>query len=211
MPITPCCAFLSLPFCRRSCLRSGPRPRRHRRRQARRRRPRRSLSRDEPGRVSTEETVIDEGPFRRAACFLPVERAPARWWCTRRIDFLYLVLSQQPRAALWHRRRARGLHLVRPCQGDTQGGMAGTGTAARDDPAPAYLPRFMAGGRQPDGRARALYLGSTVYRIPRHQPARDHRPCRVIGCFRLANGDVMTCMRRSMSGPRSSSAISAPL
>src|SRR5215475_11093532 len=43
-----------------------------------------------------------------------------------------------------------------------------------------YLPRWMAGGPGNPLGARALYLGTTEYRI-RHQPAADHRHGGVVG------------------------------
>ena len=43
-----------------------------------------------------------------------------------------------------------------------------------------YLPRFMAGGPGNPLGARALYLGHDLSH-PRHEPAADDRPCRVLG------------------------------
>jgi lipoprotein-anchoring transpeptidase ErfK/SrfK len=53
-----------------------------------------------------------------------------------------------------------------------------------------YLPRFMAGGPGNPLGARAMYLGSTVYRI--HGTNRPDTIGTAIssGCFRLVNGDV---------------------
>ena len=44
-----------------------------------------------------------------------------------------------------------------------------------------YLPRFMAGGPGNPLGARALYLGEHGLSHPRHEPAADDRPCRVLG------------------------------
>jgi len=44
-----------------------------------------------------------------------------------------------------------------------------------------YLPRFMAGGPGNPMGAAALYIGATVYRIPRHQRAGDHRQAVSVG------------------------------
>jgi len=53
-----------------------------------------------------------------------------------------------------------------------------------------YLPRFMAGGPGNPMGARALYLGSTVYRI--HGTNQPHTIGSAVssGCFRLVNADV---------------------
>jgi lipoprotein-anchoring transpeptidase ErfK/SrfK len=54
-----------------------------------------------------------------------------------------------------------------------------------------YLPRFMAGGPGNPLGARALYLGSTVYRI--HGTNQPHTIGHAVssGCFRLVNNDVI--------------------
>ena len=44
-----------------------------------------------------------------------------------------------------------------------------------------YLPRYMAGGPGNPLGARAMYLGSTIYRIHGTNAPHDHRPARVVG------------------------------
>jgi lipoprotein-anchoring transpeptidase ErfK/SrfK len=53
-----------------------------------------------------------------------------------------------------------------------------------------YLPRFMAGGPGNPMGARALYLGSTVYRIHGTNQPKTIGTAVSSGCFRLVNGDV---------------------
>jgi lipoprotein-anchoring transpeptidase ErfK/SrfK len=53
-----------------------------------------------------------------------------------------------------------------------------------------YLPRFMAGGPGNPMGARALYLGSTVYRIHGTNQPQTIGSAVSSGCFRLVNGDV---------------------
>jgi lipoprotein-anchoring transpeptidase ErfK/SrfK len=53
-----------------------------------------------------------------------------------------------------------------------------------------YLPRFMAGGPGNPMGARALYLGSTVYRIHGTNQPRTIGSAVSSGCFRLVNADV---------------------
>ena len=53
-----------------------------------------------------------------------------------------------------------------------------------------YLPRFMAGGPGNPMGARALYLGTTVYRIHGTNQPKTIGSAVSSGCFRLVNGDV---------------------
>ena len=68
-----------------------------------------------------------------------------------------------------------------------------------------YLPRFMAGGPGNPLGARAMYLGTTVYRI--HGTNRPDTIGTAVssGCFRLVNTDVADLYERVPSAPRSSS------
>ena len=59
-----------------------------------------------------------------------------------------------------------------------------------------YLPRFMAGGPGNPLGARALYLGTTVYRIHGTNQPETIGEAVSSGCFRLANGDVIDLYSR---------------
>jgi len=59
-----------------------------------------------------------------------------------------------------------------------------------------YLPRFMAGGPGNPMGARAIYLGSTVYRIHGTNQPETIGEAVSSGCFRLANGDVIDLFSR---------------
>jgi lipoprotein-anchoring transpeptidase ErfK/SrfK len=65
-----------------------------------------------------------------------------------------------------------------------------------------YLPRFMAGGPGNPMGARALYLGSTVYRI--HGTNQPHTIGHAVssGCFRLVNNDVIDLYDRVPVGSK---------
>ncbi len=65
-----------------------------------------------------------------------------------------------------------------------------------------YLPRFMAGGPGNPLGARAMYLGTTVYRI--HGTNQPETIGRAIssGCFRLANGDIVDLYSRVPVGTK---------
>ncbi|QCI69254.1 L,D-transpeptidase [Phreatobacter stygius] len=64
------------------------------------------------------------------------------------------------------------------------------------------LPRFMAGGPQNPLGARALYLGSSLYRI--HGSNEPHTIGTAVssGCFRMTNEDVMDLYARVRVGTR---------
>ncbi len=55
-----------------------------------------------------------------------------------------------------------------------------------------YLPRFMAGGLGNPLGARALYLGSTIYRIHGTNQPQTIGHAMSSGCFRMINPDVIT-------------------
>lgn len=65
-----------------------------------------------------------------------------------------------------------------------------------------YLPRFMAGGPGNPMGARALYLGTTVYRI--HGTNQPHTIGSAVssGCFRLVNNDVIDLYGRVPVGTK---------
>jgi lipoprotein-anchoring transpeptidase ErfK/SrfK len=65
-----------------------------------------------------------------------------------------------------------------------------------------YLPRFMAGGPGNPLGARALYIGSTIYRI--HGTNQPHTIGHAVssGCFRMVNNDVIDLFDRVALGTR---------
>jgi lipoprotein-anchoring transpeptidase ErfK/SrfK len=65
-----------------------------------------------------------------------------------------------------------------------------------------YLPRLMAGGPGNPLGARALYLGSTVYRIHGTNQPRTIGSAVSSGCFRLVNGDVIDLYDRIPVGTK---------
>jgi lipoprotein-anchoring transpeptidase ErfK/SrfK len=65
-----------------------------------------------------------------------------------------------------------------------------------------YLPRFMAGGPGNPLGARALYLGSTVYRIHGTNQPRTIGYAVSSGCFRLVNRDVIDLFDRVPVGTK---------
>ena len=65
-----------------------------------------------------------------------------------------------------------------------------------------YLPRFMAGGPGNPMGARALYLGSTVFRIHGTNQPETIGEAISSGCFRLVNNDVIDLFERVPVGTK---------
>lgn len=157
---------------------------------------------DEPGRVSTEEVIIREGPFRRQLVFFRSTEAPGTIVIHTSERFLYLVLGN-------NRALRYGIGVGR--EGFTWSGLVRVSRKAEwpDWTPPAemiqrqpYLPRFMAGGPGNPMGSRALYLGSTVYRIYGTNQPETIGHAVSSGCFRLANGDVIDLYTRVPIGTK---------
>jgi lipoprotein-anchoring transpeptidase ErfK/SrfK len=65
-----------------------------------------------------------------------------------------------------------------------------------------YLPRFMAGGPGNPMGARALYLGSTVYRIHGTNAPATIGHAVSSGCFRLVNEQIIDLYERVPVGTK---------
>ena len=157
---------------------------------------------DQPGRVSAEETVIEDGPYKRQVVFYRTTAAPGTIVISTHDRFLYLVLGN-------NRALRYGIGVGR--QGFQWSGMVTiTRKTAWPDWTPPpemiarqpYLPRFMAGGPGNPLGARALYLGATVYRIHGTNQPETIGTQVSSGCFRLANGDVVDLYDRTPIGTR---------
>ena len=157
---------------------------------------------DEPGRVSTEEVVIREGAFRRQLVFFRSSEAPGTLVIHTSERFLYLVLGN-------NRALRYGIGVGR--EGFTWSGLVRVSRKAEWPdwtPPPEmiqrqpYLPRFMAGAPGNPMGSRALYLGSTVYRIHGTNQPETIGHAVSSGCFRLANGDVIDLYTRVPVGSK---------
>ena len=157
---------------------------------------------EEPGRVSTEETIIEDGPYKRQVVFYRTAAPPGTIVISAADRFLYLVLGAN------HALRY-GIGIGR--QGFQWSGMVKiTRKTAWPDWTPPpemiarqpYLPRFMAGGPGNPMGARALYLGATVYRIHGTNQPETIGQSISSGCFRLANGDVVDLYERAPVGTK---------
>jgi lipoprotein-anchoring transpeptidase ErfK/SrfK len=151
---------------------------------------------DEPGRVSTEEVRIEDGPFARQLVFFRSNEAPGTIVVSTTDRFLYLVLGNG-------RALRYGIGVGR--EGFQWSGLVKISRKAEWPdwtPPPEmierqpYLPRFMAGGPGNPMGARAMYLGSTVYRIHGTNQPETIGQAVSSGCFRLANGDVIDLYSR---------------
>ena len=157
---------------------------------------------DEPGRVSTEEVVITDGPFRRQLVFFRTTEAPGTVEIHTEERFLYVILGN-------NRALRYGIGVGR--QGFQWSGLVKIARQAEWPdwtPPPEmiarqpYLPRFMAGGPGNPLGARAMYLGGTVYRIHGTNQPETIGESVSSGCFRLANGDVVDLYARVNVGTK---------
>ncbi len=145
---------------------------------------------DEPGRVSTEEVSITEGPYARQMVLFRSSEPPGTVVIHSGERFLYVVQGNG-------RALRYGIGVGR--EGFTWSGQVKVSRKAEWPdwrPPPEmlqrqpYLPRFMAGGPGNPMGSRALYLGSTVFRIHGTNQPETIGQAISSGCFRLANGDI---------------------
>jgi lipoprotein-anchoring transpeptidase ErfK/SrfK len=157
---------------------------------------------DEPGRVSTEEVVITDEPYRRQIVLFRSSEAPGTFVIHTSEHFLYVILGD-------NRALRYGIGVGR--DGFQWSGLVRiTRKAEWPDWTPPpemierqpYLPRFMAGGPGNPLGARAMYLGSTVYRIHGTNQPETIGQNISSGCFRLANGDVEDLYTHANVGTR---------
>jgi len=155
---------------------------------------------DEPGRVSTEEVRIEDGPFARQLVFFRSNEAPGTIVVSTTDRFLYLVLGNG-------RALRYGIGVGR--EGFQWSGLVKISRKAEWPdwtPPPEmierqpYLPRFMAGGPGNPLGARAMYLGNTVYRIHGTNAPETIGHAVSSGCFRLVNDDVIDLYDRTPIG-----------
>jgi lipoprotein-anchoring transpeptidase ErfK/SrfK len=157
---------------------------------------------DEPGRISTEEAVISDGPYARQIVFFRSNEPPGTLIVHTSECFVYLVQSNS-RAVRY------GIGVGR--EGFQWSGLVRISRKAEWPdwrPPPEmiarqpYLPRFMAGGPGNPMGARALYLGSTVFRIHGTNQPETIGHAISSGCFRLANGDIIDLFDRVPLGTK---------
>jgi lipoprotein-anchoring transpeptidase ErfK/SrfK len=157
---------------------------------------------DEPGRVSTEEAVISDGPYARQAVYFRSSELPGTLVIHTAERFAYLVQGN-------NRALRYGIGVGR--EGFQWSGLVRVSRRAEWPdwrPPPEmiarqpYLPRFMAGGPGNPMGARALYLGSTVFRIHGTNQPETIGHAISSGCFRLANGDIIDLYGRVPLGTK---------
>ncbi|CAN7263142.1 L,D-transpeptidase [Bosea sp. LjRoot90] len=157
---------------------------------------------DEPGRVSTEEVSISDGPYARQMVLFRSTEAPGTVVIHSGERFLYIVQGNG-------RALRYGIGVGR--EGFTWSGQVQVSRKAEWPdwrPPPdmlqrqPYLPRFMAGGPGNPMGARALYLGSTVFRVHGTNQPETIGQAISSGCFRLANGDIVDLYDRVPVGTK---------
>jgi len=157
---------------------------------------------DEPGRVSAEEAVISDGPYARQVVLFRSSEAPGTLVIHTSERFAYLIQGN-------NRALRYGIGVGR--EGFQWSGLVQVSRKAEWPdwrPPPEmiarqpYLPRFMAGGPGNPMGARALYLGSTVFRIHGTNQPETIGHAISSGCFRLANGDIIDLYQRVPVGTK---------
>jgi lipoprotein-anchoring transpeptidase ErfK/SrfK len=157
---------------------------------------------DEPGRISTEEAVITDGPYARQVVFFRSSEPPGTLVIHTSERFVYLVQGN-------NRALRYGIGVGR--EGFQWSGLVKISRKAEWPdwrPPPEmiarqpYLPRFMAGGPGNPMGSRALYLGSTVFRIHGTNQPETIGYAISSGCFRLANGDIIDLYERVPVGTK---------
>ncbi|MET0744444.1 MAG: L,D-transpeptidase [Microvirga sp.] len=157
---------------------------------------------DEPGRISTEEAVITDGPYARQVVFFRSSEPPGTLVIHTSERFVYLIQGN-------NRALRYGIGVGR--EGFQWSGLVKVSRKAEWPdwrPPPEmiarqpYLPRFMAGGPGNPMGARALYLGSTVFRIHGTNQPETIGYAISSGCFRLANGDIIDLYERVPVGTK---------
>jgi hypothetical protein len=157
---------------------------------------------DEPGRISTEEAVIRDGPYARQVVFFRSNEAPGTLIVHTSERFVYLVQGN-------NRALRYGIGVGR--EGFTWSGVQTIAKKAEWPdwtPPPEmiarqpYLPRHMTGGPGNPLGARALYLGGTIYRIHGTNAPNTIGTRVSSGCLRLVNEDVIDLYNRVHVGTK---------
>jgi lipoprotein-anchoring transpeptidase ErfK/SrfK len=157
---------------------------------------------DQPGRVSTEEVIIRDGPYARQVVYFRSTESPGTLVIHTSERFAYLIQGN-------NRALRYGIGVGR--EGFQWSGLVRVSRKAEWPdwrPPPEmiarqpYLPRFMAGGSGNPMGARALYLGSTVFRIHGTNQPETIGHAISSGCFRLANGDIIDLYERVPLGTK---------
>jgi lipoprotein-anchoring transpeptidase ErfK/SrfK len=157
---------------------------------------------DQPGYVPTADEETLPAQFQRQMVFFRSTEAPGTIVVDTPSRFLYLV---QP-----------GNRAIRYGIGVGRDGFQWSGLLSISrksewpdwTPPPEmiarqpYLPRFMAGGPGNPLGARALYLGSTVYRLHGTNQPQTIGSAVSSGCFRLVNGDIIDLYDRVPVGTK---------
>ena len=157
---------------------------------------------DQPGFVPNPNDEQLPAAYRRQAVFYRTNEPPGTIVVDTADRFLYLI--QENNRAIRY-----GIGVGR--EGfQWQGALRITRKAEWPDWTPPpemiqrqpYLPRFMAGGPGNPMGARALYLGTTIYRIHGTNQPQTIGSAVSSGCFRLVNADVTDLYDRVPAGTR---------
>ncbi|MGD9766995.1 MAG: L,D-transpeptidase [Pseudolabrys sp.] len=157
---------------------------------------------DQPGLMAPEGEEGLDPAYRRQPVFFRNTEAPGTIIVDTETRFLYLI--QSPTRAIRY-----GIGVGR--EGFQWAGLVKVSRKAEwpDWTPPSemiarqpYLPRFMAGGPGNPMGARAMYLGTTVYRIHGTNQPQTIGSAVSSGCFRLVNDDVIDLYERVNVGTK---------
>jgi lipoprotein-anchoring transpeptidase ErfK/SrfK len=155
-----------------------------------------------PGQEAAEEAKVVPEVYRRQPVFYRTDEAPGTIIIDTQHRFLYLI---QPNNIALRYGVGVGrdgfqwnglLHITR--KGEWPDWTPPPEMIARQP----YLPRFMGGGPGNPMGARALYLGSTVYRIHGTNAPETIGHAVSSGCFRLVNEQIMDLYERVPVGTK---------
>ena len=157
---------------------------------------------DQPGYEPTAEQELLDPQFQRQLVFFRTTEAPGTIIIHTSERYLYLVQGD-------NRALRYGIGVGR--EGFQWGGLLKI-TRKQEWPdwrpppemieRQPYLPRFMAGGKGNPLGARAMYLGTTVYRIHGTNQPQTIGSAVSSGCFRLVNPDVIDLYNRIPVGTK---------
>src|SRR6188768_2264251 len=156
---------------------------------------------DQPGLIADDSVELDP-QFRKTAVLYRTSEAPGTIIVQTAERHLYLVQGNG-------RALRYGIGVGR--EGFTWQGLVNiTRKAEWPDWTPPpemiarqpYLPRFMAGGPGNPMGARALYLGSTIYRLHGTNQPQTIGHAVSSGCFRLVNDDIIDLYERVPVGTK---------
>jgi lipoprotein-anchoring transpeptidase ErfK/SrfK len=156
---------------------------------------------DEPGRVSGDD-VHAEGPYAKQMVLFRSNEPPGTVVIHSSERFLYVVQGNNRALRYGIGVGREGFQWSGKVQVSRKSEWPDWRPPSEMIARQPYLPRFMAGGPGNPMGARALYLGSTVFRVHGTNQPETIGQAISSGCFRLANGDIIDLYERVPVGTK---------